>query len=130
MWQVQDLERYVFGSVARLRLTGEFSDVWQGKDLGAGERRGDSLPALFSELRILNDLWMRARASAHSKVLVGARFRLKHGKTRCLPRTAHSKGFSDDLTRRRRGRGGLAEKSEDVERESHGRIARSNQDVK
>jgi len=34
VWQIQDLERYVFGSVAMIGLTGEFSDVWQGKDLG------------------------------------------------------------------------------------------------
>ena len=92
-------------------LTDEFSDVWQGKELGDRERREDPLPALFSELRILNDLWMRTRGSAHSKGVAWARFRLKHGKTRCLPRTAHSKGFSDDLTRRRRERGGFAEKN-------------------
>jgi len=71
--------------------------VWQGKELGVRKSREYPIPPLFSELRILNDLCIRTRGSAHSKVLVGARFRPKHGKTRCLPRTAHSKGFSDDL---------------------------------
>jgi hypothetical protein len=33
VWQQQDLERSVFGSVAIARLTGEFSDLWQGKEL-------------------------------------------------------------------------------------------------
>src|SRR2546428_5546353 len=108
---MQDLERCIFGSVAMIGLTDELSDVWQGKELGNRERREDPLPALFSELRILNNLCKRTRGSAHSKGVAWARFRLKHGKTRCLPRTAHSKGFSDDLTRRRRGRGGFAEKN-------------------
>ena len=130
MWQAKDLRKGGFGSVAMIGLTGEFSDVWQGKDLGDRERREDPLPALFSELRILNDLCIRTRGSAHSKGVAWARIRLKRGKTRCLSRTAHSKGFSDDPTRRRRERGGSAEKSEDDEPESHGRIARSNQDVK
>ena len=47
MWQTQGLETLVFGSVAMIGLTGEFSDVWQGKDLGDRERRGHPLPALF-----------------------------------------------------------------------------------
>jgi len=34
VWQIQGLERCVFGSVAMIGLTGEFSDLWQGKDLG------------------------------------------------------------------------------------------------
>ncbi len=79
VWQTRDLETPVFGSVAMIGLTGEFSDVWQGKELGDRERREYPLPALFSELRILNDLWMRARASAHSKGVAWARIRLKHG---------------------------------------------------
>jgi hypothetical protein len=33
VWQTQGLETPVFGSVAMIGLTGEFSDVWQGKDL-------------------------------------------------------------------------------------------------
>jgi len=33
VWQTQGLETGVFGSVAILGLTGEFSDVWQGKEL-------------------------------------------------------------------------------------------------
>src|SRR5207245_1726813 len=69
------------------------------------------LPPLFSELRILNNLCIRTRGSAHSKGVAWARIRLKHGKTRCLSRTAHSKGFSDDLTRSGRERKGFAEKS-------------------
>jgi len=112
VWQAKDLRRSDFGSVAMIGLTDEFSDVWQRKDLGDRERREYPIPPLFSELRILNDLWMRTRASAHSKGVAWARIRLKHGKTRCLSRTAHSKGFSDDLTRRRQERGGFAEKSE------------------
>src|SRR5256712_9708100 len=92
-------------------LTDELSDVWQGKELGDRERREDPLPALFSELRILNDLCIRTRGSAHSKGVAWARIRPKHGKTRCLSRTAHSKGFSDDLTRSGRELKGFAEKS-------------------
>ncbi len=34
VWQIQDLGRGVFGSVAMVGLTGAFLDVWQGKDLG------------------------------------------------------------------------------------------------
>src|SRR6266581_2483740 len=34
VWQTQDLGRCVFGSVAIVGLTGEFSDVWQSKKLG------------------------------------------------------------------------------------------------
>ena len=34
VWQTQGLETRVFGSVAILGLRGEFSDVWQGKELG------------------------------------------------------------------------------------------------
>ena len=33
VWQTQGLETGVFGSVAIARLTGEFSDLWQGKEL-------------------------------------------------------------------------------------------------
>jgi hypothetical protein len=33
VWQTLGLETPVFGSVAILGLTGEFSDVWQGKEL-------------------------------------------------------------------------------------------------
>ncbi len=41
VWQGQGLETRVFGSVAMLGLTGEFPDVWQGKDLGLrGEEIG------------------------------------------------------------------------------------------
>jgi len=36
VWQIQDLEKGVSGSVAAPRLTGEFSEVWQGKNLGNG----------------------------------------------------------------------------------------------
>jgi hypothetical protein len=36
VWQIQDLEKGVFGSVAIPGLTGEFSEVWQGKNLGNG----------------------------------------------------------------------------------------------
>ena len=36
VWQIQDLERGVFGSVAIPGLTGEFSEVWQEKNLGNG----------------------------------------------------------------------------------------------
>src|SRR5260370_28591883 len=34
VWQTLGLETPVFGSVAILGLTGEFSDVWQRKELG------------------------------------------------------------------------------------------------
>jgi len=34
VWQTQGLETRIFGSVAILGLTGDFADVWQGKDLG------------------------------------------------------------------------------------------------
>jgi len=44
---MQDLERDTFGSVAMAGLTGVFSDLWQGKELGDRERREDRLPALF-----------------------------------------------------------------------------------
>jgi len=37
VWQIQDLERWVFGSVAMAGLTGEFSDVWQIRELGDRE---------------------------------------------------------------------------------------------
>jgi len=43
VWQTQGLEIGVFGSVAVAGLMGEFSDVWQGKDLGDGERRYPAL---------------------------------------------------------------------------------------
>jgi len=33
VWQTLGLDTAVFGSVAIVGLTGEFSDVWQGKDL-------------------------------------------------------------------------------------------------
>jgi len=33
VWQIQDLETSVFGSVAVAGLTGEFLEVWQLKDL-------------------------------------------------------------------------------------------------
>ncbi len=33
VWQTQDLERCVFGSVAMVGVTSEFSEVWQGKEL-------------------------------------------------------------------------------------------------
>jgi len=36
VWQIQDLERGVFGSVAIPGLTGEFSEVRQEKNLGNG----------------------------------------------------------------------------------------------
>jgi hypothetical protein len=36
VWQIQDLEKGVFGSVAIPGLTGEFSEVWQEKNLGNG----------------------------------------------------------------------------------------------
>jgi hypothetical protein len=36
VWQITDLERGVFGSVAIPGLTGELSEVWQGKNLGNG----------------------------------------------------------------------------------------------
>lgn len=36
VWQAQGLETRAFGSVAMVGLTGEFSDVWQGKKLGDG----------------------------------------------------------------------------------------------
>jgi hypothetical protein len=38
VWQVLGLETAVFGSVAILGLTGEFSDVWQGKELEKRKR--------------------------------------------------------------------------------------------
>ena len=47
VWQTQGLETLVFGSVAMIGLTGEFSDVWQGKDLGDRERREYTLPRVF-----------------------------------------------------------------------------------
>jgi len=47
VWQMQDLERCVFGSVAIVGVTREFSDVWQGKDLGDEERQEYPLPPMF-----------------------------------------------------------------------------------
>ena len=38
VWQTLGLETPVFGSVAILGLTGEFSDVWQIKKLGDGKQ--------------------------------------------------------------------------------------------
>ena len=43
VWQTQGLERCVFGSVAIVRLTDEFSDVWQLKKLGEKGKRVDRL---------------------------------------------------------------------------------------
>ncbi len=37
VWQMQDLETSVFGSVAMVGLTGEFSEVWQRKHLRDGD---------------------------------------------------------------------------------------------
>jgi hypothetical protein len=34
VWQAKDLWEGVFGSVAMIRLTGGFSEVWQGKEIG------------------------------------------------------------------------------------------------
>ncbi len=47
MWQTQGLERAVLGSVAIAGLTGEFLDLWQGKDLGDRERREHSFLWVF-----------------------------------------------------------------------------------
>ena len=44
VWQTLGLETPVFGSVALLGLTGEFSDVWQGKELGDRGRRAGVKP--------------------------------------------------------------------------------------
>jgi hypothetical protein len=33
VWQAKDLREAVFGSVAMIGLTGEFSEVWQAKEL-------------------------------------------------------------------------------------------------
>ena len=33
MWQTQDLRERIFGSVAMIGVTGEFSEVWQTQDL-------------------------------------------------------------------------------------------------
>ena len=33
MWQGKDLRTHVFGSVAMIRLTGDFSEVWQTQEL-------------------------------------------------------------------------------------------------
>jgi hypothetical protein len=33
VWQAKDLRDAVFGSVAIIRLTGGFSEVWQGKEI-------------------------------------------------------------------------------------------------
>jgi hypothetical protein len=60
VWQMLGLEIGVFGSVAMVGLTGEFSELWQGKDLekygkSAGrnvrrwERREYPLPAVYLE---------------------------------------------------------------------------------
>jgi hypothetical protein len=35
LWQAKDLREGVFGSVAMIGLTGEFSEVWQEKELGS-----------------------------------------------------------------------------------------------
>src|SRR6266568_2373923 len=43
VWQMQDLERCVFGSVAMVGLTGAFSDLWQRKELGNPSRQGRNL---------------------------------------------------------------------------------------
>ncbi len=34
VWQTRGLETRVFGSVAIVGLTGRFSEVWQGRELG------------------------------------------------------------------------------------------------
>jgi hypothetical protein len=41
VWQAKDLESGIFGSVAMGGLTGEFSEVWQGRDL-KNERYGSN----------------------------------------------------------------------------------------
>ncbi len=48
MWQAKDLRERVFGIVAMIGLTGEFSEVWQGKELGdEGDpfRQGRNVPS-------------------------------------------------------------------------------------
>ncbi len=40
VWQIQGLERCVFGSVAMAGVTGEFSEVWQGRIFGSVARKG------------------------------------------------------------------------------------------
>ncbi|PYU16885.1 MAG: hypothetical protein DMG37_01240 [Acidobacteria bacterium] len=45
MWQTQDLQELVFGSVAMIGVTGDFSEVWQIQELAtfwskAGIREG------------------------------------------------------------------------------------------
>ena len=45
MWQTQDLQERVFGSVAMIGVTGDFSEVWQIQELAtfwrkAGVREG------------------------------------------------------------------------------------------
>ncbi len=45
VWQMLDLERCVLGSVAIVGLTGEFSDLWQLKDLGENGPKREQLLA-------------------------------------------------------------------------------------
>ena len=60
MWQTKGLKEGDFGSVARKELTGEFSDVWQGKDLGNSDIDSKGFAALllgaYSEVQIPKEL--------------------------------------------------------------------------
>ena len=39
MWQTQDLQELVFGSVAMIGVTGDFSEVWQIQELATFWRK-------------------------------------------------------------------------------------------
>jgi hypothetical protein len=43
VWQGKDLRKGVFGSVAMIGLAGEFSEVWQGKNLGGAKGVGGAI---------------------------------------------------------------------------------------
>jgi hypothetical protein len=73
MWQTKGLKEGDFGSVARKELTGEFSNVWQGKDLGNSDIDSKGFAALLlgasSEVQIPKEL---TQSPIGSKGVAGA----------------------------------------------------------
>ena len=52
VWQTQGLETCIFGSVAMIGLTGEFSEVWQAKELAEEEGKETRLKGESGRLKV------------------------------------------------------------------------------
>ncbi len=62
MWQAKGLREGIFGSVAMAGLTDEFSEVWQGKNLGNREVESLKLKVKKREAQLaLRGGWRRRR---------------------------------------------------------------------